>query len=255
MGLSLIIPVFNERPRLPLVLNRLASVRWPLPCDWVIVDDGSTDGSREFLQSIANEHPEIRLLCKDRNEGKGAAIRSGIALCQGDIIVIQDADLEYDPQDIIRLIEPIRNEEVDVVYGSRFKPSSETVHRTLHRLINRFLTFLSNIFSGIYLTDMETCYKAFRKEVLMSLDLSSRRFEFEIEVTAYIANMGLTIREIGVSYRPRTRLMGKKISWRDGIAALWYIFYFNGIRRKNYLTPFGKERLERQRSEEIKRVA
>jgi glycosyltransferase involved in cell wall biosynthesis len=159
--------------------------------------------------------------------GKGAAIRKGFELCTGDFIVVQDADFEYDPHDISTLVAPLVSNQCDVVYGSRFKKSSPQVHRTYHYFVNRFLTVLSNLLSGIYLTDMETCYKLFRADLAKSMRLTSNRFGVEVEMTAYVAKTNARIFEFPISYFPRTKLQGKKINWKDGVAALFHLLNFN----------------------------
>ncbi len=236
--ISIVIPVFNEEKTLRPLIESLDSVRWPLPIEWVFVDDCSTDGSLPLLEELAARYPQIVIIQKDTNEGKSGAIKTGFQAARGDVIVIQDADLEYHPRELPALIAPILNDTADVVYGSRFKMSGLQVHRTFHRYINRFLTLLSNIASGIYLTDMETCYKVFRAEVIKSFHLEATRFGFEPEVTAYIAKFPLRIYELPISYFPRTVLMGKKIRWTDGFAALWYILRCNYmISSRDCLTP------------------
>ncbi len=159
--------------------------------------------------------------------GKGIAIAEGISRATGDFVIVQDADLEYDPADIARLLEPLLQDRADVVYGSRFRSDGIQVHRTFHYLINRVLTALSNLASGIYLTDMETCYKLFRADLVQSMDLRSERFGVEVELTANIAKVRARIVELPISYFPRTRLAGKKINWRDGVAALWHLVHYN----------------------------
>jgi glycosyltransferase involved in cell wall biosynthesis len=225
--LSIIIPIFNEEDNLTPLVERLASVAWPIETEWVFVDDASTDRSVEILEKARALHPQIRHFRQPRNQGKGAAIHVAIAEARGDLIAVQDADLEYDPQDLVTLLSPILNGRADVVFGSRFHSGANQVHRTFHMLINRFLTLLSNLCSGIYLTDMETCYKVFRAEIVKSLALRSRRFGFEPEVTAYLAKLSLRIVELPISYFPRNFAEGKKIRWTDGVAALWFIFKYN----------------------------
>lgn len=169
----------------------------------------------------------MKLLEQEKNQGKGAAVIRGFKEATGDLIMIQDADFEYDPKDIPKLVEPFLNNQADVVYGSRFKKNAIQVHRTYHYFVNRFLTLVSNLFSGIYLTDMETCYKIFRADLLKSMELQSKRFGIEVELTAYLGKVRARIFELPISYFPRTRLQGKKINWKDGVAALRHLVHFN----------------------------
>lgn len=223
--LSVVVPVFNEAPQLAQVIEHLFSVPCPIAREWIFVDDKSTDGSLEILRSLQPQYG-YRLLEQDPNQGKGSAVRRGIREATGELIIIQDADFEYDPADIPSLIEPLVQGRADVVYGSRFK-SSHQVRRTYHYFVNRVLTVLSNLLSGIYLTDMETCYKAFRSELVQSMLLSSERFGIEVELTAFVAKIRARIYELPISYYPRTRLQGKKINWKDGVAALVHLVRFN----------------------------
>lgn len=237
MKLSLIIPVYNEAPNLQRFLTGIDELDLEVTKELVIINDCSTDGSTAILDafSFRSQHKIIHLAA---NRGKGAAIQTGIAQASGDIIGVQDADFEYDIGDISTLIEPLLRNRADIVYGSRFKKSGEQVHRTLHYLINRFLTLLSNLSCGLYLTDMETCYKFFRRDIITNLQLESCRFGFEPEVTAKIARLKARIVEIPISYYPRNYLQGKKISWRDGIAAIRHIFYFNFmVKPATYIKP------------------
>lgn len=224
--LSVLIPVYNEAPQLEAVFNFLFKSECPIEREWIVVDDSSTDGSRDILERLSKKFP-FRLILHPKNRGKGAAIRTGLENATGDLIVIQDADFEYDPSDIPDLLKPILDNRADVVYGSRFKQGAPQVHRTYHYFVNRILTILSNLFSGIYLTDMETCYKVFRADIVRGMKLQSERFGIEIELTAYVAKTSARIFELPIHYYPRTYLQGKKIGWKDGLAGLWQIVKFN----------------------------
>lgn len=226
MKLSLVIPVFNEVDHLEKFLDLIDGIEFPIEKELIIVDDCSTDGSREILKNYKFKS-KFLFVEQDTNRGKGAAIATGIERASGDIIGIQDADFEYDPNDIARLLTPLIEGKADVVYGSRFKATAPQVHRTVHYLVNRLLTILSNLLSGLYLSDMETCYKFFKSDVIKNIKLEASRFGFEPEVTAKIARLKLRVQELPVSYFPRNYLEGKKITWKDGIAALRHIVYFN----------------------------
>ena len=231
MIVSVVIPVFNEMRTLEQVIKRVQAA--PVEKEIILVDDYSTDGSRERVQSLG-EQPNVRAVLHDYNQGKGAALRSGFAAATGDVVLIQDADLEYDPNDYPKLLGPIVENDADVVYGSRFA-GGET-HRVLyfwHSVGNRFLTLLSNMMTNLNLTDMEVCYKVFRREIIQSIDLKENRFGFEPEVTARLARFRkpdgsrLKIFEVGISYAGRTYEEGKKIGWRDGVRAIWCIIRYN----------------------------
>jgi glycosyltransferase involved in cell wall biosynthesis len=228
--LSVVIPVYNEAATLREVLAAVEAV--PLDKEIVLVDDGSTDGTREVLAEY-DARPGYRVLLQPRNQGKGAAVRRGIAEATGELILIQDADLEYDPREYPRLVEPILEGRADVVYGARFMHGARHVSSLVHTWGNRALTLFSNLMSGLDLNDMETCYKVFRREVVQGLKLESDRFGIEPEITARLARMpGLRLYEVPVSYRPRTYAQGKKIGWKDGVSAVWCILKFNlqGVR-------------------------
>ncbi|MCX5855788.1 MAG: glycosyltransferase family 2 protein [Deltaproteobacteria bacterium] len=222
--LSILIPVFNEKYTIREALRAVLSA--PYKKEIIIIDDGSTDGTREILQEIC--HPDVRILYHEKNSGKGRAIQTGFAHATGDIILIQDADLEYDPSQYPELLQPILLGRADVVYGSRF--SGHGAHRVLyfwHYAGNRFLTLLSNILTDLNLTDMECCYKVFTKKALEGICIHENRFGFEPEITAKIAKKKLRIYEVPISYYGRTYEEGKKIGWKDGFRALWCILRYN----------------------------
>lgn len=229
--ISLIIPVFNEAPHLARLLAAIDRVHLPLPCELVIVNDGSADESSRIIRQFSFKN-DVLIIDQPANRGKGAAVAVGIARATGSIVGIQDADFEYEFDDIARLVEPIIAGRADVVYGSRFKRSSPAASRWIHYLANRTLTQLSNLASGLHLTDMETCYKFFRADVIKNIHLQSRRYGFEPEVTAKIARLNVRLAELPVSYSPRGHGEGKKITWRDGVAAIWHILYFNFLARR-----------------------
>lgn len=224
--LSIIVPVYNEESNLADLVKIFFSISFPLPTQWIFVDDCSRDKSVEVLRSLQKTYG-FELLTQEVNKGKGAAVIRGIQAATGDLVMIQDADYEYDPREIPSLLEPLIARRADVVFGSRFKKNALQVHRTYHYFVNRFLTVVSNLLSGIYLTDMETCYKVFRADLLKAMRLRSLRFGIEVELTAYIAKTTARVYEMPISYYPRTRLQGKKINWKDGVAALWHLLYFN----------------------------
>jgi glycosyltransferase involved in cell wall biosynthesis len=224
--LSVIVPIYNEAHGLDVLVQRLISAPCPIQREWIFVDDCSTDESLIKLNSVTAPGL-IRVIAQPQNRGKGAAIKRAMRYATGDFIMVQDADTEYDPGDIPALLEPLLEDKADVVYGSRFKKSAEQVHRTYYYFANRFLTALSNLASGMYLTDMETCYKIVRSDLLQNMNLRSRRFGIEVEITAYVAKTRARLVERPISYYPRNRAAGKKIGWRDGFAALWHIVWFN----------------------------
>lgn len=226
MRLSVVMPVYNERATLRTVVERVLGV--PLEIELLCVDDGSHDGSREILAQLQSEHPQIRVLLQPENMGKGAALRRGIEEASGDFVVIQDADLEYDPDEYPLLLGPLLEGKADVVYGSRFLGGGP--HRVLyfwHSVGNSILTLLSNCLTNINLSDMETCYKAFRREVIQSIPLEENRFGFEPEITVKVAKRRLRIYEVGISYWGRTYEEGKKIGWKDGVRALWCLLKYS----------------------------
>jgi len=223
--LSVVIPCYNEASTVEAVVAKVAASPWT--AEIVVVDDGSTDGTREILGRL--DHPGVRVLLQPHNQGKGAALRRGFAEATADYVVVQDADLEYDPGEYGALLEPLVDDLADVVYGSRF--ISSRPHRVLyfwHSVGNRFLTTLSNMFTNLNLTDMETCYKVFRREVIQSVVVEEDRFGFEPEVTAKVASAGWRVYEVGISYNGRTYAEGKKIGWRDGVRAVVCILKFSG---------------------------
>ena len=231
MKLSVIIPCYNE---IRTIEALLAAVR-NAPIDemeLVVVDDGSSDGTRELLRQLETlEQPDLKILFHASNQGKGAALRTGFRVATGDICIVQDADLEYDPQEYPIVIGPILQGNADVVFGSRFQGGRP--HRVVyfwHRLGNAFLTLLSNMFTDLNLTDMESCYKAFRREIIQQIQIQESRFGFEPEVTAKVAKLRCRIYEVGISYYGRTYNEGKKISWKDGVRAIYCILKYNLIR-------------------------
>ncbi len=226
--LSVVIPVYNEKNTIKEIVRQVLEVNLDIEKELIIVDDFSKDGTRDILKSL--NHPNIKIFFQEENQGKGTAIRHGFNEGSGDIFLIQDADLEYDPNDYKRLLKPILENKADVVYGSRFMGGNP--HRILffwHSLGNKLLTFISNIFTNLNLTDMETCYKAFRKEVITDIKdkLQSKRFGIEPELTARVGKGKWRIYEVGISYYGRTYEEGKKINWKDGVAAIYHIIKFN----------------------------
>ena len=226
MKLTIIIPCFNEVNTIKQIIDKIVEVS-PYENEIIIIDDFSTDGSREILSQI--EKAKIsKLILNEKNYGKGYCIKKGIEETTGDILIIQDADLEYDPSDYTKMIEPIKKNNADVVYGSRFIGSEEKrVLYYWHTLGNKFLTTLSNMFTNINLTDMECCYKAFKIEIIKEIDLKENRFGFEPEVTAKLAKKDIRIYEVGIKYFGRKYSDGKKITWKDGFGAIYCIIYYN----------------------------
>ena len=229
MKLSVLMPVYNERKTLAEIVSRVLDQRIDGidSLELVIVDDASTDGSVGIIEQLAGTHPQIKPIFQKKNRGKGAAIRKAIEVASGDIVIIQDADLEYDPNDYRVVLTPILQGDADVVYGSRFiiKKEGRDLY-SKHALGNRFLTFLSNRFTNLNLTDMETCYKAFCLQALKTIPLRSNRFGIEPEITAKIAKRKLRVHEVPISYHARTYAEGKKIKWKDGIVAIYLILKY-----------------------------
>jgi glycosyltransferase involved in cell wall biosynthesis len=239
MKISVVMPVYNERATLHQVVERVLTV--PLEIELICVDDASTDGSSEILAGLKNQYPQIRVFTHSRNMGKGASLQRGIREATGDFVIIQDADLEYNPADYHVLLEPLIAGSADVVYGSRFL--SGRPHRVLyfwHSVGNWVLTLLSNALTNVNLSDMETCYKAFRREVIQSISLEEKRFGFEPEVTVKIAKRKLRIYEVGISYWGRTYEEGKKIQWKDGVRALFCLLKYS------ITVPAGKRETEKE---------
>ena len=226
MKLSVIIPCYNESKTINKIIDKVIS-NSKYSMEIIVIDDFSTDGTREILETI-NKDKISKLILNEKNYGKGYCLKKGIKESSGEVIIIQDADLEYDPSDFSKLIEPIKNGYADVVYGSRFVGSEEK--RVLfywHSLGNQILTNLSNMFSNLNLTDMECCYKAFKSEIIKNIDLKENRFGFEPEITAKIAKLDINIFEVGIKYFGRKYTDGKKITWRDGFSAIRCILYYN----------------------------
>jgi glycosyltransferase involved in cell wall biosynthesis len=241
--ISVVIPVYNERNTVEEILRRVLDTN--LRKEVVVVDDGSTDGTRQILEAMAERQErgvqfanaqdggetiplaELHFLFQPKNQGKGAALRRGFAVAVGDIVLVQDADLEYDPRDYPKLLEPIIEGRADVVYGSRFLGGPQRVHYFWHYVANKFLTLLSDMLTNLKISDMETCYKVFRREVLAGIRLKSDRFGFEPEITAKVAKGKWRVYEVPIMYAGRTYEEGKKITWRDGVHALWCILRYS----------------------------
>jgi len=223
LTVSVVIPVYNEKRTLPVVLDKVLAR--PETTEVILVDDASTDGSRAYLSTLAGTD-RVRVLFHDKNQGKGAALRTGFAAARCDAVLIQDADLEYDPEDYPALLAPIVSGKADVVFGSRFLGGPHRVLYFWHSVANRLLTLFSNMLNDINLSDMEVCYKVFRREVLTHIRIQSDRFGVEPELTAKVARLRARIYEVPVSYYGRTYEEGKKINWRDGLAAFWWIARF-----------------------------
>jgi glycosyltransferase involved in cell wall biosynthesis len=228
MLLSIVIPCFNEKQTISRLLDRVCSARLPngMERELVVVDDCSTDGTADILRG--NTNTSVKVFFHEKNQGKGAALRTGFSHASGDVVVVQDADLEYNPDEYAKLLEPILDGRADVVFGSRFCTTDERrVMYFYHFLGNRFLTFVSNVFTNLNLTDMETCYKMFRREILQKIVIKESRFGFEPEITAKVAKLKCRIYEVGISYSGRTYEDGKKIGIRDAFRAFWCIVKYN----------------------------
>lgn len=227
--LTVVIPCYNEKDHIERIVRRVADA--PVPNkEIIVVDDCSTDGTREMLEERIGPYVS-RILYHEKNAGKGAALRTGFQAATGDAVIVQDADEEYDPEEYGRLVTPIFRGEAEVVYGSRFLTKNSAGGYFKNRLANRFLTCLSNLFTGYRLTDMETCYKVFKREIIQDIALEEERFGFEPEVTAKLAAKGISIKEVPVSYHPRTVQEGKKIGFRDGLRAIYCIVKYRGRSR------------------------
>ena len=237
MKLSVIIPCFNESATIIEILNRVRNCQISLELEVIVIDDFSTDGTREILQNELGKLVDV-LHLQQKNNGKGAAIREGFKLATGEIVLIQDADLEYDPSEYKNLIQPILDGKADVVFGSRFLSSGpRRVLYFWHKVGNTLLTFMSNVFTNLDLTDMETCYKVFKKDVVNRIHLKENRFGLEPELTAKIAKLNIRIYEVGISYYGRTYAEGKKIGWKDGFRALYCIVKYNLSRNNKSSLP------------------
>lgn len=224
MKLSVVIPVYNEKNTIKKILSKVQSVAG-IEKEIIMVDDGSTDGTVEILKDIQKNNPDVVMHFKEKNRGKGHTLKIGFALTTGDYVIVQDADLEYDPEDYKKLIRALKEEGVDVVYGSRFSGVYEDMSN-LHYMGNKVLTLATNILFGVLLTDMETCYKLIPGDFVRKIDIKSERFDFEPEITAKILKAGLKIREVPITYRGRTHSEGKKITWKDGLAAIYTLIKF-----------------------------
>ncbi len=228
VGLTVVVPVYNEPVTAVQIVEKVRQL--PISKQIIVVDDGSTDDTAQQLQSLRN-HDDVILLCHEENRGKGAALQTGFAHAMGDIVIVQDADLEYDPSDILRVIQPVLDGKCKVAYGSRYLDNPKQDPSAVHRFGNAALTWLSNKLTGYQLTDMETCYKAFDRETLQQIRIEQSRFGFEPEITAKLARMGVQIEEVGIGYQSRSREEGKKIGWRDLVNAIYCMLRYNLIRR------------------------
>lgn len=229
--LTVVIPAYNEEETVESVINTVLNT--PLVGEVVVVNDFSKDRTREIVEEMARKEPKITFINHEHNQGKGAALRSGFQHASLPFVIVQDADLEYDPAEFERVVRPLIDDKCDVCYGSRYlKNNPRRVLQFWHTMGNRFLTTLSNMATNLHVTDMETCYKAFKREVIQNIKIEENRFGFEPEVTAKIARRGLRVFEVSISYFPRTNAEGKHIGWKDGVRAIWCIFKY-GIWRRN----------------------
>ena len=224
MKLSVVIPVYNEKDTVEEIFDRVLSVRG-VELEIVLVDDGSTDGSIEVLQKLKEQQPQLKVIFKGVNSGKGATLREGFRHTTGDYVIVQDADLEYDPGDYLRLLDELKSGKAQVIYGSRFSGTYEDMS-SLHYWGNKLLTLTTNMLFGVMLTDMETCYKLMPGDFARTVEIESSRFNFEPEITAKILKAGLKIREVPISYKGRTHSEGKKITWKDGMSAILTLLKF-----------------------------
>jgi glycosyltransferase involved in cell wall biosynthesis len=234
--ISIVIPVYCERATVRTLLQSVRSVDVGLQKEIIMVDDASTDGTREILEELGAQFPDVKVFFHEKNRGKGAALRTGFSKVTGQVVIIQDADLEYNPREYPQLLAPILEQKADVVYGSRFLGGPQRVLYFWHYLGNRFLTLVSNAFSNLNLNDMETCYKVFRSSILDRISFESDRFGFEPEFTMKVAKIGCRVYQVPISYSGRTYKEGKKIGWRDGFAALWHI-----VRYSMWKEPIGEK--------------
>lgn len=239
MKLSVVIPVYNEAATIAALIGRVQAV--DVPKEVIVVDDGSNDGTRQVLKELEGRYENLRIILQVKNQGKGAALRVGFKQATGDFVLVQDADLEYDPTDYPVLLKPLIEGKADVVYGSRFLTTKE--HRVLffwHSVGNQLLTLISNMFTNLNLTDMETGFKVFKRDIIQSIKLEQNRFGFEPEITVKIARMKLRIYEVGISYSGRTYEEGKKIGWKDGVKALWCILKYSIKTPRSQYKPVDK---------------
>ena len=253
MKLSVVIPVYNEAATVAELISRVHEV--DVPKEIIVVDDGSTDGTRDKLQELKSKYENMVVLFQPRNRGKGAALRQGFKRATGDFVLVQDGDLEYDPAEYPVLLRPLIEGKADVVYGSRFLTTKQ--HRVLffwHSVGNQLLTLVSNMFTNLNLTDMETGFKVFRRQVIQSIKLEQNRFGFEPEVTVKIARMKLRIYEVGISYSGRTYEEGKKIGWKDGVKALWCIVKYSIKTRRSVYRPIEEPAAQSATSEALDQV-
>jgi glycosyltransferase involved in cell wall biosynthesis len=227
MSLTILMPVYNEKPTLEAILKRVEATG--LATEIIVVDDGSTDGTRELLHSLVPNHPLLKLILHDRNRGKGAAIQTGIRAATQDLLLIQDADLEYDPRDYPALLDPIREGNADVVFGSRFLGAPRRTTMFWHMVANKLLTMMTNVLYNSILSDMETGYKLFRREIIQGIPLRCRRFDFEPEVTAKLLKRRVRIFEVPISFNPREYDEGKKIGLKDAFAAVWTLLKYRFV--------------------------